>query len=123
MTETITIQEFQSRLRVWCREGRRYDQLPSKRRDRWILYYSLVRSIGETETLDEPEINERIRMWLAGIGKNLEIDPVTIRRELIDGGFLERDRAGTAYKRSDRYLKTFEFDPRIDDLDHGGVLK
>jgi len=61
-------------------------------------------------------------MWLAGIGRNLKVDPVTIRRELIDGGFLERDPAGTAYKRSDRYLRTFIFDPGIDDLDLGGVL-
>lgn len=117
MAETITVKEFQSRLRVWCREDRSYHQLPSKRKDRWILFYSLVRAIDELETFDEPAINEQIRQWLAGIGKTLEIDPVSIRRELVDGGFLERDPAGSVYRKSTRYRRTFDFENGIEDLD------
>ena len=122
MAETVSILEFQSRLRVWCKEGRSYDQLPSKRRDRWILYYTIVRSIGEEEILDEPGINDRIRDWLVGIGRNLQIDPVTLRRELIDGGFLQRDPAGRVYRKSTRYLRTFDFEEGMVNLDFDAAL-
>ena len=103
MSELITADEYARRIAVWCGKGRSYDQLPRKQKDRWILLHALSRVVGEDESLSEAMINVRIEGWLAGIGKTIRMDPVSLRRELIDRGFLERDRAGTSYRVSTRY--------------------
>jgi len=123
MSETITAEEYASRLRVWCGKGRAYDQLPSKRRDRWILYHAICREIAPDAVLSEPEINDRLRNWLAGTGWSLEkIDIALIRRELIEKGFLTRDPAGREYRRSGRHEKDFTFEPGVEELDPATIL-
>ena len=124
MGDVITTEEYASRLRVWCGKGRSYHQLPSKRRDRWILYHVICREISPDEVLTEPEVNDRLRQWLTGTGRTLErVDIALIRRELIDGGFLERDPAGREYRRSRRFERIFTFEPGVEELDPTTILE
>jgi hypothetical protein len=124
VNQEITAEEYASRLRVWCRKDRAYDQLPSKRRDRWILYHAICRGIGAEEVLTEPGINAWLRDWLAGVGRSLQkIDIALIRRELIEKGFLQRDPAGREYRRSDRHLREFGFEPEVENLDAGAIVE
>ena len=124
MSEIITAEQYTSRLRVWCRKDRAYDQLPSKWRDRWILYHAICREIPPDEVLSEPDVNDRLRNWLAGTGSPLgKIDIALIRRELIEKGFLERDPAGREYRRSARHEKNFTFESGVDELDPTAILE
>lgn len=123
MSEIITMEEYTSRLRVWCDSERAYDQLPRKWRDRWILYHVICRGIAADEVLAESEINDRLRNWLAGLGRPLQrIDIALIRRELIEKGFLERDPAGREYRRSRRHERSFAFEPGVEGIDPAAVL-
>lgn len=105
MKEPITAEEYEKRSRVWFGEGRAYDHLPKRPRDRWIVLHALASSLPADRTLSEREMNEAILSWLAGPGKTFFVDHVSLRRELVDWGFLERDAAGQAYARSKGYRR------------------
>ncbi len=48
---------------------------------------------------DEFEVNDRLKVWLAGPGSMLATDHVTLRRWLVDSEVLERDGYGRGYRR------------------------
>lgn len=56
-------------------------------------------SIPQDQPLSEAEVNQALRHWLAGDGVMLRIDPVELRRSLIDLGLWTRDGYGRAYVR------------------------
>ncbi len=74
--------------------------LPRREADRFILLHALAGEFDPMTPLDERTLTERIAAWLAGPGARLETDAVTLRRALVDDGFLERDGRGIAYRRS-----------------------
>ena len=49
------------------------------------------------ETYTEKQARDVLRGWLAGFCTPRGLDHVTMRRELVDAGLLERDKAGAAY--------------------------
>jgi len=51
------------------------------------------------DVLAERQVNERLRVQLAGAAAFLEIDHVELRRWLVDGGWLTRDGYGREYRR------------------------
>ncbi|MFO1304326.1 MAG: DUF2087 domain-containing protein [Burkholderiales bacterium] len=51
------------------------------------------------EALDEREVNERLKRFLAGAGAMLAVDHVELRRWLVDNGVLTRDGFGRRYAR------------------------
>lgn len=112
MHEPITQEEYERRSRVWFGESRAYDHLPKRPRDRWIVLHALAGEIPTDRSFAEREINDLIRDWLDGSGKSFLVDHVALRRELVDWGFLDRDRAGMEYARSGRYRtrQAFEAD-------------
>jgi hypothetical protein len=110
MNEPITQDVYESRSRVWFGEGRAYDHLPKRPRDRWIVLHALSRQIPAGRVYTEKELNQLIREWLEGPGKTFFVDHVALRRELVDAGFLDRDPAGHGYARSDRYRGRQEFE-------------
>ncbi len=109
MNGPITAEEYERRSRVWFREGRTYDQLPRRPRDRWSVLHALAQSLPADRALSEREVNEAIRAWLEGPGRSLLVDHVALRRELVDAWFIERDAAGQEYRRSSRYRLRQDF--------------
>lgn len=89
----------ESRLRALLKSGFGAG-LPRREADRWIVLHEVAATLGDDETLDEKAITERIGDWLAENGPRLETDAVTLRRALVDDGFVERDGHGRAYRRS-----------------------
>lgn len=83
--------------------------LPRREADRFILLHAVAGSLGEEETLDEKAITERIAAWLASAGARLETDAATLRRALVDDGFVERDGLGRAYRRSRAHERRVTF--------------
>jgi len=83
--------------------------LPRKRVDRYVLLRALAQLVAEDEAPGEREVTARLKAWLAAEGARLSTDAVTLRRALVDEGFLDRDGRGTAYHRSRRFERTVVF--------------
>jgi len=83
--------------------------LPKKRLDRFVLLAALAKLVAEDETPGEREVTERLKAWLAGVGARLSTDAATLRRALVDGGFLEPDGLGAAYRRSRAFERNVRF--------------
>lgn len=117
----INVGEFASRLETLClqRGGR---GLPKKDRDRQILFKSVTITLDPNQAYTENQLNMALAKWLADVGRMIDIDHVTLRRYLVDEGYLSRDPAGTSY--SVRTEATVDlFDPAIDKLDPLAVLE
>ena len=71
----------------------RLEQYPAGADDRMaVLQYLIDRAMPEpAELVDERTITERLEV--------LTDDPVTVRRYLVDGGFLDREADGSSYRR------------------------
>ncbi len=92
--------------------------LPRRQRDRWILLHAVASRFGPEERLDEIDATGRIGDFLALEGVGWKIDRAALRRALVDEGFLERDPAGTNYRRSVRHRVrvTFEDVPEVAEI-------
>ncbi|MEO6462883.1 MAG: 4a-hydroxytetrahydrobiopterin dehydratase [Candidatus Eisenbacteria bacterium] len=110
---TIDAATAEARLRALLKSGCG-PGLPRREADRWILLEALAGTLGDAETLGEQAITERITQWLATTGARLETDAVTLRRALVDDGFVERDGRGQAYRRSRAHERRVVFPPAAD---------
>ena len=117
----ITAAEFEQRLEALCLSagGR---GLPRKRRDWDILFKSITLALEAGRDYSEKEVNQVVEEWLDGIGQAIEIDYVTLRRHLVDAGYLVRDLAGTSYRIG---LETMAelFEPAADAVDPAAVVE
>ncbi len=106
----IAPDEYARRIRALLGRGGLSHALPRRERDRWILLHAIARRFAPGELLSEPDANARIAGFLAGPGQYIELDRVTLRRALVDDGFLDRDPAGHSYRASDRHARRVAFD-------------
>ncbi len=118
----ITRAEFERRLVALCLSGGA-PGMPRRPRDRRILLRSVVLGWHPGGSLTEPEINELLSLWLAGPGRTLELDHVSLRRELVDAGFLVRDAAGEAYRLRPEGLGAAPFTADVAGVDPEAVLE
>ncbi len=90
--------------------------------DQHILFVSAVLRIEPGREYSEAELNEALKPWSATFGEGFGLDHVTLRRHLIDEGYLLRDAAGTMYM-----LNTDDppvsFEETIAELDHEEMLE
>ena len=84
--------------------------LPRRRRDQWILLHEIARAFAPDDRLSEKEATARIQDFLLGTGAHLELDAVTLRRALVDEGFVDRDPAGRDYRASSRHERFVRFE-------------
>ena len=101
--------EYARRIKALLSRGGLSSSLPRRERDRWILYHAIARRLAPGEHLSEREVDGRIADFLIGPGHFLEIDRVTLRRALVDEGFVDRDPAGHSYRPSRRHLRRVAF--------------
>jgi hypothetical protein len=87
---------------------------PRKRRDQWILLHAIARAFSHDDRLSEKEATARIQDFLLGPGENLLLDAVTLRRALVDEGFVDRDPAGRDYRASRRHERFVRFEGALD---------
>jgi len=117
MIETIPADAFAERLISLCVRGGAGRELPRKRRDRWILYRALQSRLVAGGPLSEREVTARIQDWLLDAGRDFATDAVTLRRELVDEGFLERDEYGREYRASRAHERNVCFEEPPADLE------
>jgi hypothetical protein len=93
----ISLDEFVERvLRLGADPGPR--GFPRARRDREILMKSITLELDEKATYIERQLNEQLKRWLRDVAPAIAVDHVALRRTLVDYGYLERTRDGSAYR-------------------------
>lgn len=112
----IESQEFMERVVELClKSGSK--GLPRKKRDRHIVLKSAAMTMDPHRGLDVEQVDAALKMWIGVVAQRLEIDHVTLRRELVDNGYLRRDPAGQFYGLYDAGPDKPEFSPDVGKLD------
>lgn len=96
---------------------------PRAGRDRAILLHALSQRLASAPRLDEREVTGLITAWLATTGAALEVDAVSLRRYLVDDGFLERDPSGSSYRPSSRFEDRTPFAAEVKALDPEDLIE
>ena len=94
---SITCEQFKKRLSNLCIQSG-LTGLPHKLRDRHILFKSMVVGMSSKKTYTEKEIDNKLNLWLDTVGQSMDVDHVTLRRQLIELGYLERNMDGSDYR-------------------------
>ena len=111
----ISVEEFVERIcLIGAAKGPR--RFPRKRRDRQIVTKSILMTLDSARTYSELEINEAIQRWNVEVAPEISTDHVSVRRTLIDYGYLERTASGKKY-RVGFPPGPVAFDLEIDDID------
>lgn len=95
---------------------------PKDELDQHILLKSAVLVIGKTDNAGEQEINEKLKRWINEVAQIDKMDHGTVRRWLIDTGYLTRAKDGSSYQVSPAGPYAQLFDPSIDQLDVVAVI-
>jgi hypothetical protein len=90
--------------------------MPKKLLDQHVLFFSATLALEPGRVYTEKEINEILGAWSTRFGGNFDLDHVTLRRYLVDAGYLERDDSGASY-RLGQGETAFAFDESIKQLD------
>ena len=117
----ISVAEFKHRLEAICL-SHGGGGLPRKRRDQDILFKSIMLVIDPARTYTESELNQVLEKWLSEVGQTVEIDHVSLRRHLVDAGYLSRDLAGASYQVCQEAISDL-FEPAVDELDPVRVIE
>lgn len=117
----VTVSEFRRRLAALC--GAPDRGFPRRHRDRHILFRSVVALLDAGRRYSEPELNAALGQWSVSVGDGIGIDHVTLRRYLVDWGYLSRDPDGAAY--SVRYDGAGDvlFERDVEDVDPVDVVQ
>ncbi|HEY71009.1 MAG TPA: DUF2087 domain-containing protein [Anaerolineae bacterium] len=95
--------------------------LPKKRRDRHILFFSATLELEHHQQYREQELNDCLRRWSQRFGDGMNLDHVSLRRNLVDEGYIVRDPAGASYELVRDDL-SYTFDPSIQSLDLDALI-
>jgi hypothetical protein len=114
--DLITAGEFEERIAALCLSGTGA-AFPRRQRDRHILYRCMVQMFDMKEPCSEADLNDALRGWLSGIGTNFEMDHVTLRRYLVDEGYVLRDAGGSRYVVNLEGNGLVEFDKEVSRID------
>ena len=121
MTEVITEADFRKRIvTLLVRSG--LTDLPKGERDRQILFKSAAIGFKPGMEMTEGEVNEVLGYWSIHIAGLRNYDYISLRRALVDNGYLERRSDGTSYVRSASGPAGWAFEAGIDEIDLEAML-
>ena len=72
--------------------------LPTRPADQALLMGLAAARFNAQKIYRESEVNELLKIWLQTFCAPFGIDHVTMRRLMVDSGFLTRDTSGSAYR-------------------------
>src|SRR5688572_17355019 len=88
----IDAAEMRERIAALCLGGSA--ALPRRQRDLHVLLASATLWMEPGSVYNEKEVNEGLQRWLDEGCPSLRVDAVTLRRELVDRVYLDRDDSG-----------------------------
>jgi len=120
-SQPITSEYFMKRLVDLClRSG--LSGFPKNDVDQHILLKSAAVTLGQPGSFTEKELNEKLEFWVKHIGQIKNIDRITLRRGLVDTGYLTRNKDGSSYQVAQPGQRAVLFDGAIDHMDILEVL-
>lgn len=120
--QPITREYFMKRLVDLClRSG--LSGFPKDDVNQHILFKSAVLTLGKSGIFTEKEINEKLKYWINDITRIKNIDHITLRRWLVDTGYLTRNNDGSCYQITQSGPRPQFFDDTIDQIDVMEVIK
>jgi hypothetical protein len=117
----ISIAEFQDRLAVLC--PGMSGGLPRRQRDRHIVFRSIVQMLSVSQPYSEQAVNEALKEWISKVGTGFGVDHVTLRRYLVDAGYLHRDAYGTSYQVQPNGRDEVAFESEVGQVDPVDVVR
>jgi len=114
-TNAITQDQFIATIVNLCVRGAAKD-MPRKMQDRHVLLKSVALTMEKGYKYSAQEVNLHLKAWLSDIGKSLTIDHVSLRRFLIDEGYLAKNPEGTSYWVSSPVFTLVFFAPEVEKL-------
>lgn len=112
----MTVEQFEDRMGELClRSG--IAGFPRKRRDQHILLKSVVLTLDRDRDYTERQIADKLAFWLVDICTSADLDHVTLRRLLVDTGYLAREDDGTKYRVADPVGAEGMFAREVDTVD------
>ena len=119
--QPVSKEAFQNRLLTLClRSG--LIGFPKDELDQHILMKSAALTIGASGVFDESEINDRLKFWIDEVSRIPKLDHGSLRRWMVDAGYLTRARDGSRYQVSVPAAQPGLFDAEIDRLDIPALL-
>jgi hypothetical protein len=112
---------FRKRLVDLCARSHLFS-LPRKPQDRHILLRSMVIGLDVNRQYSEQEINETLEKWLTDVAQSEYPDHVSLRRELVDRGYLTRSADGANYQVQPSGSGRVDFEPSVGELDPVGIV-
>jgi hypothetical protein len=120
--QQITTEQFTRRLVNLClRSG--LSGMPKDETDQHILLKSAALMISAPGALTEKEISEKLQKWLTHVCVIKNFDRVTLRRWLVDTGYLTRSSNGTAYHVAQPGTRPDLFEPSVDQINVLAVIQ
>jgi hypothetical protein len=117
----ILLDDYRKVLRdFFAREG--VKPFPRRWKYRLLILYSAVRALEVGLPYTEDEINDAIVQWQKSRGSFIDLDHVTLRRYLVDLGFLDRNPSGSVYAVIHSFLEEADWDPLILEADEDALL-
>jgi hypothetical protein len=120
--EIVSREAFAERLVALCRSGVG-PGLPRKRRDAHVFLRGAAAAVPPDVDCSEAQVNAALDGWLAAVGDRVETDRVSLRRALVDWGYLERDTDGARYRRGPGMPGEIRFAPAVDAVDAGAAVR
>jgi hypothetical protein len=120
--QKMSAEQFSKRLVNLClRSG--LAGMPKDDADQQILLKSAVLLLPVSGTLSEQAVNQKLQLWLTQVCVIKNFDRVTLRRCLVDAGYLTRSSDGTSYQVVQSGPYPERFDPSVDQIDILGILQ
>src|SRR5262245_14370610 len=112
-SKVITHEQFSARFGALVLDQR----VPPRKRDAiQVLLVSAVIGFDTRTQYSEAEVNATLKRWADDFGATLGLDYVTMRRLLVDEGYLTRDAFGAGYVANARGYH-FRYEPMIRTVD------
>lgn len=119
--ELMNSKEFKKRLVKLClRSG--LSDFPKAAIDQHVLLKSVMLTMGETAVFSEKEINAKLKQWVDHIGTFELLDHVTLRRRLVDAGYVSRSNDGAVYQVAESGVGVVGFETAVNDLNPAQIL-
>jgi len=119
--QPMTINEFKKRFVKLClRSG--LSDFPKAAIDQHVLLKSVMLTMGETAVFTEKEINAKLAYWVAHIGTFELLDHVSLRRRLVDAGYLTRSNDGAVYQVAGSGVIMEGFETAVNHLNPAQIL-